>query len=89
MNSVFAVLGIRLRPLSNFAHKIVIKFDLRGRSLTTFTRGGGYVGSPKMSTFCQHSLGRKCQQRGLGGQKNQHLVNVVCERPLMAVMDSF
>ena len=31
-----------------------------------------------MSTFCQRSYHRKCQQRGVGGQKRQNLVNVVC-----------
>ena len=41
---------------------------LRGHSQTTFTRGGG-VGGPKMSTFCQRSQGRKCQRRGVCGQK--------------------
>ena len=30
-----------------------------------------------MSTFCQRSY-----RRGVGGQKSQNLVNVVCERPL-------
>ena len=29
--------------------------------------------------FCQaNSYHRKCQRRGVGGQKSQHLVNVVC-----------
>ena len=36
----------------------------------------------KMSTFCQRSYHRKCQRRGIGGQKIQNLVNVVCECPL-------
>ena len=36
-----------------------------------------------MSTFCQRSYHRKCQRRGVGGQKSQNLVNVVCERPLI------
>ena len=36
----------------------------------------------KMSTFCQRLYHRKCQRRGVGGQKSQNLVNVVCERPL-------
>ena len=41
------------------------------------------VGDPKMSTFCQRLYHRKCQRRGVGGQKkSQNLVNVVCERPL-------
>ena len=35
-----------------------------------------------MSTFGQHSYHRKYQRRGVGGQKSQNLVNVVCERPL-------
>ena len=34
-----------------------------------------------MSIFCQRSYHRKCQRRGVGGQKSQNLVNVVCERP--------
>jgi len=29
------------------------------------------------------SYHRKCQHRGVGGQKSTNLVNVVCERPLM------
>ena len=41
----------------------------------------GPVGGLKMSTFCQCSYHRKCQRRGVGGQKSQNLVNVVCERP--------
>ena len=39
-----------------------------------------------MSTFCQHPYHRKCEQRGVGGQKSQNLVNVVCERPLIQNM---
>ena len=35
-----------------------------------------------MSSFCQHLYHRKCQRRGVGGQKSQNLVNIVCERPL-------
>ena len=35
-----------------------------------------------MSTFCQRSYHRKCQRRGVGGQKSQNLVNLVCEWPL-------
>ena len=37
----------------------------------------------KMSTFNQRSYHTKCQHRGLGGQKSQNLVNVVCEWPLI------
>ena len=35
-----------------------------------------------MSTICQRLYHRKYQHRGVGGQKSQNLVNVVCERPL-------
>ena len=35
-----------------------------------------------MSTFCQRLYHRKCQGMGVGGQKRQILVNIVCERPL-------
>ena len=35
----------------------------------------------KESTFCQYSYHRKCQRRGVSGQKKPNLVNVVCERP--------
>ena len=35
-----------------------------------------------MGTFCQRLYHRKCQRRGVGGQKSQNLVNVVCEQPL-------
>jgi hypothetical protein len=34
----------------------------------------------KKSTFCQRLYHRKCQRRGVGGQKKRNLVNVVCER---------
>ena len=34
-----------------------------------------------MFTFCQRLYHRKCQRRGVGGQKSRNLVNVVCERP--------
>ena len=33
-----------------------------------------------MSTFYQRLYHRKCQPRGVGGQKSYNLVNVVCER---------
>ena len=36
-----------------------------------------------MSTFCKRSYHRKCQRRGVGGQKKQNFVNVVCEQPLI------
>jgi hypothetical protein len=36
-----------------------------------------------MLTFCQHLYSRKCQWRGVGGQKSQKLVNVVYEQPLI------
>ena len=29
-----------------------------------------------------HKYHSKCNRRGVGGQKSQNLVNVVCERPL-------
>ena len=51
----------------------------RGRSQTTFTRGGGRWS--KQLTFCEHLYHRKCKKRGVGGQKKPNLVNVVCERP--------
>ena len=57
------------------------KFPLRGRSQTTFTRGGW----SKKSTFCKVLYRRKCKWRGIGGQKITNLVNVVFERPLMSV----
>ena len=31
--------------------------------------------------FCKPLNHRKCKRRGVGGQKNPNLVNVVCERP--------
>ena len=34
---------------------------------------------------CQHSYHRKCQRRGVGGQKSQNRVNVVCEQPLTKI----
>ena len=46
----------------------------RGHSQTTFTRLG---------PFCQRSYHRKCKRRGVGGQKSQNPVKVVCERPLI------
>ena len=36
-----------------------------------------------MSTFCQRAYHRKCQCKGVGGQKSQNLVNLFYERPLM------
>ena len=37
-----------------------------------------------MSDFVNvHTIKR--QQRGVGGQKSQNLVNVVCERPLISI----
>ena len=36
-----------------------------------------------MSTFCQGLYHRKC--RGVGGQKSQNIVHVVCERPPISV----
>ena len=38
-----------------------------------------------MSTFCQRLYHRKCQPKGVGGQKSQNIVNVVCERLLTAL----
>ena len=35
----------------------------------------------KKKTFCQCLYHKKCQRRGVGGQKSQNLVNLVCERP--------
>jgi hypothetical protein len=52
---------------------------IRGRSQTTFTRGGGWS---KKSTFCKLLYHRKCKRREVGGQKKTNLVNIVCERPL-------
>ena len=54
---------------------------LWGRSQTTFTRGGGYVGGQK-NRLCKLLYHRKCKRRGVGGKKKTNLVNVVCERPL-------
>ena len=62
---------------------VVWSFLTLGRAQTTFTRRGKQVGGPKMSTFCQRSYHRKCQRRGVGGQKSQNIVNIVCERPLL------
>ena len=53
----------------------------RGRSQTTFTRGGGRWS--KKSTFYKLLYHRKCKRRGVGGQKKPNRVNVVCKRPLM------
>ena len=38
----------------------------------------------KKSTFCKKIYHRKCKRRIVGGQKKTNLVNVVCERPLIA-----
>ena len=45
------------------------------------------VGWSKNIHFCQRSCHRKCQRRGVGGQKIQNFVNVVCERPLIVKVD--
>ena len=42
---------------------------VRDHSQTTFTTRGSYIGGPMMSTFCQCSHHRKCQCKGVGGQK--------------------
>ena len=49
---------------------------------TNYVYKARWVGGPKMSIFCQRSYHRKYQRRGVGGQKSQNLVNVVCELPL-------
>ena len=38
----------------------------------------------KKLTFCKLLYPRKCKRRGVGGQKKTNLVNVVCERSLIA-----
>ena len=58
-------------------------------SLTNYVYKTRYVGGPKMCTLCQRSYHRKCQCRGVGGQKSQNLVNVVCEWPLMYLQACF
>ena len=40
-------------------------------------------------TFCQRFYHEKCQWSGVGGQKSQNLVNVVCERPLIGKICSW
>ena len=37
----------------------------------------------KKLTFCKLLYHRKCKRRGVGGQKKQNFLNVVCERPLI------
>ena len=39
------------------------------RPVFSFFHGQKRLGGPKMSTFCQRSYHRKCQQRWVGGQK--------------------
>ena len=53
----------------------------RGRSLTTFTRWGRYLDGPKTSIFVNFHTIENVKARGVGGQKSQNFVNVVCERP--------
>ena len=50
-------------------------YRIRGRSQTTFTRGGGRWS--KKSTFCKHLYHRKSKPRGVGGQKDKS-----CKRSL-------
>ena len=48
------------------------------------------LGVLKMSTFCQHSYHKKCQRKGVGGQKSQNLDNEVFEQPLaLAPVENF
>ena len=51
---------------------------VRDHSQTTFTTRGSYIGGPMMFTFCQCSHHRKCQCKGVGGQK-KNLSNTVCD----------
>ena len=48
----------------------------RVRSQTMFTRDRLWVGSPKISTFCQQLQSRTRQHRGVGGLRSQNLANV-------------
>ena len=58
-------LGIEVRTTNRLLLRF--EFNIKGRSqLQDEVR---QVGRPKMSTFCQRSYHRKCQRRGLGGQK--------------------
>ena len=61
-----------------------MRFELRGRSQTTFTKQGMEV-VLKCPLFVKRSYHKKCHLRGVGGQKSQNLVNVVYERPLRVV----
>ena len=42
---------------------------LGGHSLTTFTRGGGYVVQKCRLIVNSYQVDNKCQRRGVGGQK--------------------
>ena len=55
---------------------------LRSCSQTTFTRRGRYVGDPKFPLFVNVHTIENVNEGGVGGQKSQNLVNVVCEQPL-------
>ena len=55
--------------------------QVRGRSQTTFTRGGGQV-VQKHPLFVNNYKVEHTNAGGLVVKKSQNLVNVVCERPL-------
>ena len=73
----------RLKKLRTQFVLYTIRIASKG-SFTNYVYERKGVGSPKILTFCQQrSLGRKYQQKGVGGQKkSQNLDNVVCERTL-------
>ena len=52
------------------------------RGFTNYVDKKRWVGSPKKLNFCQRLYDRKCQRKGVGGQKRRKNVVVVCERPL-------
>ena len=68
--------------LLTYCISIIAKLVLEGvfqqvsRSQTTFTSKDGQVVQK-----CHVLQERSCKHRGVGGQKSQKLVNVVCERP--------
>ena len=71
----------------SYAHFTIISGHLFANHIDIFHKTvykTRYVSGLEMSTSCQRSYPRKCQYRGVGGQKKTNLVNVVCERPLIA-----
>ena len=65
-----------------------LDFNIRGRSQTTFTRRGRW--SKKCPLFVNiHTIEKSTQGARWSKKPESCLVNVVCERPLIKIIDCF